>query len=107
MAAGAPLLVVPTLQGNDGVDDTTVSFLLAQNLSCRRRRREGEDAEAGGGGGARGAHAGAQPLSQGRRDAAQLAGSTGRQEEEEEEQEEEADQEDSVAQVQLLLMMFL
>ena len=49
VAAGAPLLVVSTLHGEDSVDGTTVSFLLAENLNNhnnqadeeRRRRRRG------------------------------------------------------------------
>ena len=34
VAAGAPLLVVPSLRGDDGVDGTTVSYFLAQNLEA-------------------------------------------------------------------------
>ena len=48
VAAGAPLLVVPSLRGADGVDGTTVSFLLAENLKLQKeeeRRREREEAE--------------------------------------------------------------
>ena len=50
-AGEAPLLVVPSLRGADGVDGTTVSFLLAENLKLKKeegekeRRREGEEAE--------------------------------------------------------------
>ena len=44
VAAGAPLLVVPTLHGEDSVDGTTVSILLAENPKLtkkeRRRRRK-------------------------------------------------------------------
>ena len=40
VVAGAPLLVVPTLHGNDGVDGTTVSFLLAQNLRLQKEEEE-------------------------------------------------------------------
>ena len=53
MAAGALLLVVPTLHGEDSVDGTTVSRLLAQSL-----KRKKEVAEVEGGGGVRDAHAG-------------------------------------------------
>ena len=42
-AGEAPLLVVPSLRGADGVDGTTLRFLLEQNLSLKK--------EAGGGGG--------------------------------------------------------
>ena len=41
VAAGAPLLVVPTLHGNDGVDGTTVSFLLAQSLELQKEEERG------------------------------------------------------------------
>ena len=49
-AGEAPLLVVPSLRGADGVDGTTVSFLLAENLKLQKeeekeRRREREEAE--------------------------------------------------------------
>ena len=47
VAAGAPLLVVPTLHGDDGIDGTT-------NL----KRGEGEEAEVEGGCGVRDAHVG-------------------------------------------------
>ena len=51
-AGEAPLLVVPSLRGADGVDGTTVSFLLAENLKLQKkeeeekeRRRKREEAE--------------------------------------------------------------
>ena len=50
-AREAPLLVVPSLRGADGVDGTTVSFLLADNRKLQKeeeeeeRRREREEAE--------------------------------------------------------------
>ena len=50
-AGEAPLLVVPSLRGADGVDGTTVSFLLAENLKLQggeeeeERRREREEAQ--------------------------------------------------------------
>ena len=49
-AGEAPLLVVPSLRDADGVDGTTVSFLLAENLMLQKeeekeRRREREEAE--------------------------------------------------------------
>ena len=51
-AVEAPLLVVPSLRGADGVDGTTVSFLLAENLKLQKkkeeekeRRRERKEAE--------------------------------------------------------------
>ena len=49
-AGEAPLLVVPSLRGADGVDGTTVSFLLAENLKLQKeeekeRRREREEAK--------------------------------------------------------------
>ena len=51
-AGEAPLLVVPSLRGADGVDGTTVSFLLAENLKLQKkkeeekeRRREREEAQ--------------------------------------------------------------
>ena len=53
MAAGAPLLVVPTLHGEDSVDGTTVSFLLAENLKLTKKEEEEEEekeAEVEGGG---------------------------------------------------------
>ena len=46
-----PLLVVPSLRGADGVDGTTVSYLLAENLKLqkkeeeKKRRRKREEAE--------------------------------------------------------------
>ena len=42
MAAGAPLLVVPTLHGEDSVDGTTVSFLLAEDLKLTKKEEEEE-----------------------------------------------------------------
>ena len=50
-AGEAPLLVVPSLRGADGVDGTTVSYLLAENLKLQKkeeekeRRREREEAQ--------------------------------------------------------------
>ena len=50
-AVEAPLLVVPSLRGADGVDGTTVSYLLAENLKLqkeeeeKKRRRKREEAE--------------------------------------------------------------
>ena len=49
-AGEAPLLVVPSLRGADGVDGTTVSFLLAENLKLQKeeekeRRRKRKEAE--------------------------------------------------------------
>ena len=38
--APVPLLVVPTLHGEDGVEGTTVSFLLAENLEEKEKERE-------------------------------------------------------------------
>ena len=40
MAAGAPLLVVPTLHGEDSIDGTTVSFLLAEDLKLTKKEEE-------------------------------------------------------------------
>ena len=49
VAAGAPLPVVPTLRGDDGVDGTTISFLLKVALQVkkkeRRRRQKLEEKE--------------------------------------------------------------
>ena len=42
VAAGALLLVVPSLRGDDGVDGTTVSLLLAQNLKRQKEKEEEE-----------------------------------------------------------------
>ena len=42
MAAGAPLLVVASLSGGDGVDATTVSFLLHVNLERMKKEEEKE-----------------------------------------------------------------
>ena len=39
---GAPLLVVPTLHGEDSVDGTTVSFLLAGDLKLKKKEEEKE-----------------------------------------------------------------
>ena len=39
-AGDAPLLVVPSLRGADGVDGTTVSFLLAENLKLKKKEEE-------------------------------------------------------------------
>ena len=47
-AEEAPLLVVPSLRGADGVDGTTVSYLLAENVKLQKeeeRRRKLEEAE--------------------------------------------------------------
>ena len=104
VAAGAPLLVVSTLHGEDSVDGTTVSFLLAENLKLTKKGGgEGEEAEVEGGGEARDAHAGDHRSPKKRRRAAQcarrrrLAGVevglvrppfTGREDEQEEEEEE-------------------
>ena len=41
-AGEAPLLVVPSLRGADGVDGTTVSFLLAENLKLQKKKEEEE-----------------------------------------------------------------
>ena len=41
-AGEAPLLVVPSLRGADGVDGTTVSFLLAENLKLQKKEEEEE-----------------------------------------------------------------
>ena len=41
-AEEAPLLVVPSLRGADGVDGTTVSFLLAENLKLQKKEEEKE-----------------------------------------------------------------
>ena len=54
VAAGAPLLVVPTLHGEDSVDGSTVSFLLAENLKLTKKEEE----EVEGGGEARDTYAG-------------------------------------------------
>ena len=40
VAAPVPLLVVPTLHGEDGVDGTTVSFLLAENLKLQKEEEK-------------------------------------------------------------------
>ena len=42
MAARAPLRVVATLRGEDSVDGTTVSFLLAENLKLKKKEEEEE-----------------------------------------------------------------
>ena len=42
VAAGAPLLAVPTLHGEYSVDGTTVSFLLAENLELTKKEEEEE-----------------------------------------------------------------
>ena len=42
LAAGAPLVVVPTLHGEDSVDGTTVTFLLAENLKITKKEEEKE-----------------------------------------------------------------
>ena len=39
VAAEAPLPVVPTLRGEDGVDGTTVSFLFSLALEMKKRER--------------------------------------------------------------------
>ena len=39
-AGDAPLLVVPALRGDDGVDGTTLRFLLEQNLSLKKKQEE-------------------------------------------------------------------
>ena len=41
-AGDAPLLVVPALRGDDGVDGTTLRFLLEQNLSLKKNQEEEE-----------------------------------------------------------------
>ena len=41
-AGEAPLLVVPSLRGADGVDGTTVSCLLAENLKLQKKKEEEE-----------------------------------------------------------------
>ena len=41
-AGDTPLLVVPALRGDDGVDGTTLRFLLAQNLSLKKKQEEEE-----------------------------------------------------------------
>ena len=41
-AGDAPLLVVPALRGDDGVDGTTLRFLLEQNLSLKKKQEEEE-----------------------------------------------------------------
>ena len=45
VAASTPLLVVPSLRGADGVDGTTVSFLLAENLKLQKKEEEEEEKE--------------------------------------------------------------
>ena len=46
VAAGAPLLVVPALRGDDGVDGTTVFYLRKVALAKKKvRRRKQEEAE--------------------------------------------------------------
>ena len=39
-AGRAPLLVVPSLRSADGVDGTTISFLLAENLKLQKKKEE-------------------------------------------------------------------
>ena len=46
-AGEAPLLVVPSLRGADGVDGTTVSFLLTENLKLQKKKEGGGGEEAG------------------------------------------------------------
>ena len=41
-AGDTPLLVVPALRGDDGVDGTTLRFLLEQNLSLKKKQEEEE-----------------------------------------------------------------
>ena len=41
-ARDALLLVVPALRGDDGVDGTTLRFLLEQNLSLKKKQEEEE-----------------------------------------------------------------
>ena len=41
-AGDTPLLVVPALRGHDGVDGTTLRFLLEQNLSLKKKQEEEE-----------------------------------------------------------------
>ena len=41
-AGDAPLQVVPALRGDDGVDGTTLRFLLEQNLSLKKKQEEEE-----------------------------------------------------------------
>ena len=42
VAAGAPLLAVSSLRGADGVDDTTVKFLLRAELKKKEEEEEEE-----------------------------------------------------------------
>ena len=42
-AGDAPLLVVPALRSDDGVDGTTLRFLLEQNLSLKKKQEEEEE----------------------------------------------------------------
>ena len=59
VAAGAPLLMVPTLHNEDSVDSTTVSLLLAENLKLTKKEEEKERRrKLRGGGEARDAYSG-------------------------------------------------
>ena len=44
-AGDAPLQVVPALRGDDGVDGTTLRFLLEQNLSLKKKQEEEKERE--------------------------------------------------------------
>ena len=44
-AGDAPLQVVPALRGDDGVDGTTLRFLLEQNLLLKKKQEEEEKAK--------------------------------------------------------------
>ena len=44
-AGDAPLLVVPALRGDDGVDGTTLRFLLKQNLALKKKQEEEKEKE--------------------------------------------------------------
>ena len=45
LAAGAPLLVVPSLRGADGVDGTTASFLVKAAFRKMQKEKEEEEEE--------------------------------------------------------------
>ena len=44
-ARKSPLLVVPALRGDVGVDGTTLRFLLGQNLSLKKKQEEEEEGD--------------------------------------------------------------
>ena len=44
-AGEAPLLVVPALRSDDGVDGPTLRFLLEQDLSLKKKQEEEEEKE--------------------------------------------------------------